>query len=892
VSDQPAWFGFSNRGQHRLGAPVSISGTLPTGTVTFLFTDIEGSTRLVQTVGEQRYAEVLGFHDRIIRESIAGSGTVVKTIGDGFFAVFPDALAGVISATVAQRRLARSESNGDLKVRMGLHTGSGILGGDDYVGLDVHRASRIANAANGGQIVISASTAELVAPSVPEDIVVRSLGEHHLRDLSAPESLYQVDIRDHPMEFPPLRALDSVASNFPTQLTSFVGRQRELFEISEILDSCRLVTLTGPGGTGKTRLAMEVATTCVASFPDGAYFVPLEAIADPDLISVAILEALSMRTTTAESLPADHLIRYLADKKMLLILDNMEQILAAAPYVGVLLAAAHGIKIIVTSRAPLKISGEREYPVPPLAAPDTSNGPIDPGTISSFDSVGLFVERARAVQPDFRLTADNAETIANLVARLDALPLALELAASRINLLTPEAILQRLDNRLLSIPALDIPPRQRTITNAIGWSYDLLDEPVRRLFERCAVFVGDAALSDMEAVCGPAEELGIDVLEGLAVLVDHSLLRLTSGFGEPRYRMLLVVREFALGALGEHGELDEIQERHAHRYAGLASRAEPFLLTSHQVDWLDRLAADHENLRAAFDWSLEKGTGAIALELVGNLWRFWQTRGHLIEADERIDQVLSVVDGDPRVRAKAFEAKGGVSYWKGKWLESKPFYEEALALMRAHGTSSEIANALYNAAFPIGFTGDYDMALSYLAESQTLAEAAGDRLGVGRAYWGRCDLAAYQGDSPGSIRNALLAVAEFENLDAPFDLGWSLFMLAQAHTMLGDLEEARGYIDRGLPLFVASGDLSATVLYLMLKASLEIADGREALAAQLIGAGEALKLRTGAMIVDVGINQYDSVAQLSASNAPEIVEAIAAGRQMTVGEALALAMSV
>ena len=868
--------------------------TLPTGTVTFLFTDIEGSTKLLQSLGHEAFAALLGLHDEMMRRTVSqDGGIVVKSIGDGFFAVFVDPVAAVGAAASMQRLIAETSWPQDavVKVRMGLHTGVGILGGEDYIGLDVHRSARIADAANGGQIVISASTSELVSTHLPNTVTVSELGTHQLRDLTQAERLYEIDVEGLPRDFPPLRTADIAPANLPVQLTSFVGRSREVDDIADLLGRSRLVTLTGPGGTGKTRLSIEVASKIARSFHDGVFFIPLETITDTELLAPAMLEALDLRTTVAGVDPADHLLGYLRDKQMLLVLDNLEQVLSCADLAARILESAPAVKLIGTSRAPLRIAGEQEYPVAPLAVPDAPAA-ADTDFLARCEGVALFAERAASVRPDFALTDDSIRKVAQIATRLDGLPLAIELAASRVKLLTLDAILERLDNRLLAAPTADTPARQQTITNAIGWSYDLLGEPARRLFERCSVFMGGATLSRMEEVCGPADELGADVLDGLEVLVDQSLVRLTVTEGEPRYQMLVVVREYARAALVVRGEDDLIARRHAVVFARLAERAAPFLLTSGQTAWLDTLSADHDNLRSALEWAVNAGDADLALGLVANLWRFWQIRGHLVEAEQRIDKALAMEGGEPRLRARALEAKGGVAYWKGALEDAAGPYEEALSLMRRHGTPSDVANALYNASFPVTHAGDPARAKEYLAESRSIAEAAGDRLGVGRAYWGLSSMAAYDGAFDETIRNATVAAAEFETVDAPFDLGWARFMIARGHFTFGHLAETRTYLDQALPLFVAARDLSAIVLLLYLKTAVLVAEGHDLEAAPLLGAVEALKRRTGATIADFDLNQYELVRQLLQDPDPDIRAAIDSGRRMGVDEALAIASSL
>ncbi len=860
---------------------------LPIGTVTFLFTDIEGSTRLLQALGDE-YKDCLETHAALMRRAISDhDGVEISTEGDSFFVVFRSAPEAAAAATAAQRSLHDHAwpRQHEVMVRMGVHTGEGVLGGDSYVGLDVHRAARIASAAHGGQVLMSQAAASLAGSALPEGVVLKDMGDHRLKDLADAEHLHQLVISGLPADFPPIRSLNAIPNNLPIQLTSFVGRDREVSEAVRLLSENRLLTLTGPGGTGKTRLSLQAAAEVAENYQDGVFFVPLASISDPDLVPTAVLEALGLHTTASGVQPRDHLFAYLQGKSLLLLLDNMEQLLDAAPFVSDLLGASPDSKFIVTSRAPLRIRGEQEMPVPPLEVPDVTHL-VSADAVASFEGVELFAVRAMAIRPDFEITGENAAAVAKLTARLDGLPLAIELAASRIKLLTPQAILERLDNRLLANQSRDLPARQQTLINAIGWSYDLLREPCRHLFERLSVFIGGSMLREIEEVCGPSEEIGTDILDGLAELVDHSLVRQSEVAAEPRFRMLTVIREFAQGALVARDEDEELRRRHAHAYLLLAEEAEPLLLSHRQREWLDRLAADHDNLRAAADWAVSEGDAATALRLAAALWRFWQIRGHLAEGRERLDTALSLEGDHPRLRARALEALGGIAYWSGDEETLREAYAESLDLMREHGEPADIANALYNLSFTVSPEAVTDEAHALLEESLAISQGIGDRHGVGRAFWGMGNQHFYRNQYESTIEQSLRAAAEFEQLDAPFDLGWAWFMAGDAYRELRELEQATDYFSRALPLFAEARDLSAIILFLHEFAGLAAMRGDRLRAARLSGAAQALRATTGVNLVEVQFNAIEELVELLGEATDEVRAAFEEGMRMSLEETL------
>ena len=860
---------------------------LPTGTVTFMFTDVSGSTQLVRQLGDEAFARVLERHHQLIREVLARhQGVEVATEGDSFFAVFADVPQAVAAATDLQLAMAEEQwgEGVEVSVRCGLHTGNATLGGDNYTGVDVHRASRIAELARGGQVLISSVTASLAADRLPPGVALRELGKVRLADLPAAETLSQLDVEGLTQSFPPPRGV-AATSNLPVHLTEFVGRGEELEQIESLLRAHRLVTLTGPGGTGKTRLAIESARRVEPDFEDGCHFVPLATIQDSDLIPTSILGVLGL-TTAGNVDPTEHLVRYLADRQMLLVLDNFEQLLDGASLAADLLGKAPGLKMVVTSRAPLRLMGEREFPVPPLAVP--VQGEVRVEEVERWAGVQLFLRRAAAVRPDFELSQGNAGTIASIAARLDGLPLAIELAASRMRSLTPELILQRLDNRLLSSTGSDLPARQQTIVDAIGWSYDLLDDATRRMFECCSVFAGSFALTDAETVCR-FENQRVDVLDGLNALVENSLMLQTESAGEPRFRMLTVIREYGYAALTARDMDEEMQERHALAYLEVAETARGELLTSRQGSWLERLTLDHDNMRAAIDWAITRGEADVAFRMVASLWRFWQIRGHLQEGRQRTESAFSLQGGQPVARAGALTALAGIHYWQGNWEETVEPYSTALELYREHGEDADVAEAAYNLSFTRGFEREYQKARELLEESLDISERIGNRLGIGQAYWGMGNLVGFEEDYDSLLDYMRRATEEFEKLDRPFDLGWAFFMSGYAYQHKSETSEARRYLLQAMDIFAGVIDVSALTLIFELQAVVASMEGVDLLAARLAGAAHRLKADTGVAIGDISFNEYPEIQAFLGQADETTMAAYEEGYNLSLEEAIELA---
>ena len=817
-------------------------------TSTFLFSDIEGSTRMEQQVGTTRYGQIRERHRAILRAAFGQhEGHEQGTEGDSFFVIFDSARAAVAAAVAGQQGLFAEAWPEDMsvRVRMGLHSGESESAGGSLVGLDINRASRIAGLAHGGQVLVSASTRALVGATLPDGAAWRDLGEHRLRDIDSLERLWQVNIDGLPSDFPPVRSVGAPMGNLPTRLTSFVGRDQEVADLMALSAHGRLLTLTGPGGTGKTRLSLEIGARSAELYPDGVYFVPLEPITEAALVPATIAERLGLPDRGGRS-PVDRLREHLRERRLLIILDNFEQVIDAAPLVTELLAGAPGLGILATSREALRVYGEQEYPVPPLAVPDP-HAVHEIGLAANFGAVALFLERARAVMPSFGLNDDNLAAVVEICFRLDGLPLAIELAAARVKLLSPTAMLGRLENRLslLGGGSRDLPARQQTLRGAIGWSYDLLDGPDRDLFSCFSVFAGATDLESVEAVCAAP---GADILDGLSSLVDKSLVRRRdSADGETRYRMLETIREYAAERLVEAGRTEDLRRRHAAHYLERVRTSAP-AVGAGQRTVLDRLQEDHPDLRAAIAWAVETGDAPTALGLTSGLWRFWQKRGYITEGQVRLDAALAMPGCDDEgLRIAALEAAGGLAYWNNDQVRARRHYEEALAIERARGDRAGIAEALYNLSFTYTFQEDNEAGAALMNEAIELYEAVGDRVGLARVRWGLANIEYARGPAgAGPARDlALQALTTFEEVGDQFYIGWTTYTVGLAELILGHLDAARMRLLAALTRFQTSIDVSGYTLVLDTLAALTLQEGDPVAAARIAGAVDTLERTTG-----------------------------------------------
>ena len=663
---------------------------LPSGTVTFLFTDIEGSTRLLTRL-RGRYAEVLGEHQRLLRAAFdEHDGREVHTEGDAFFVAFARASDAIATVVSAQRALASQPwpEGVEVRVRMGVHTGEAEVRQDDYVGLDVHRAARICAAGHGGQMLISSSTRALVADELPSGVALRDLGEHRLKDLDHPEHLFQLVVGDLPADFPGLASLShgsGGANGLPPPPNQTIGRADDVQAIADRLrvDGVRLLTLTGPGGVGKTRLVLEAARAVDEDFADGAYFVSLAALQRPDDVPAAVVRTLAIVVLAGES--ADQAAeRFLAAKRLLLVLDNFEHVLAATPFIGRLLGLCPRLTVLATSRAPLGLHAEARYPVASLALPARA-APADAEALAGMGAVALFCARARARDPGFDLDDANAPAVVEICRRVDGLPLAIELAAARCGLLSPDEIAQRLDDALSAMGSgpRDAPARQQTLRATVDWSHELLSDAEKQCFARFAVFAGGATVQATETIT----HAGLDTLDGL---VAKSLLVLRQDAPTPsRLGMLETIRAYATERFATAADEQAVRERHYRYYVALAERhgTERALWGTDGKEHLARLDAEIDNLHAALGWAIGEADAERALALAAALGCYWLGQVRYADAVDPVEQALSLpgADAHPALRVRALWTKAGCLWQMGRGAERPAVMAAAEAIARRLG---------------------------------------------------------------------------------------------------------------------------------------------------------------------------------------------------------------
>lgn len=866
-----------------------------------LFSDIEGSTSLLNGLGPL-WGEALSAQRRILRAAFEDhGGREMGTEGDSFFVVFTSANAALSAAIAGQRGLGRHSWPGDvpLRVRIGLHTGEPERHEDDYIGIDVHRAARIAGAAHGGQIVLSASTHALVAAHAG-DYRLRDLGWHRLKDLASPEHLFDVEGPGLEREHPPLRSLGSRAS-LPTYATELIGRSREVAELSVTIDhdGARLVTLTGTGGTGKTRLAVAVAGELERRLRGDIYFVALHAADGPALMWSGIADALSV-PTDAKLSSEERVLRFLTARPALLVLDNLEQISDADVVVSRLLGAAPGVRVLATSRRPLHLVDEQQYPVSPLEVPDPALD--DQGAELQTGAVDLFVRRARMIKPTFTLTPANVGDIVALCRRLDGLPLAIELAAARTRLLSPKALLSRIDEHPSDLsPVRDRSERHRTLWATISWSYDLLDERDQRVFQQLGVF---SSRFDLDAVAHVVDAQDRDPLDVVAHLVDVSLLEIVDGpDGEPMIFMLETIRRFARMRLEASSEHDDVRLAHARWCLEAAAKIRGLLNGPRQMSALDRMKAVEEDIRAALDWCLaptvapageRAGCGYALLEPMNSYWyrfgritegRGWHERAMRLLASDDVPDSPQVVD--------ALHGQGILAVQQLDLTAGTLALERALAMAHRLGDLHREARESNSLGIARREGGDIDGARALIERSLAIARQIGDRhreaTALSNVVHTRMDI----GDYAAAVEAAHIAIAADEALDDPWGVAINQGNLVVALLHSEGPERAHDVFRDVAPDAIALGDIELSIDVIDTGAALWAGLGHPERAATLLGTAERQRELTGIPRPNPDQQLLDRFIEPARGSVPDQVwrDALTRGAALSIEEAVAKATS-
>jgi len=872
----------------------------PTGTVTFLFTDIEGSSRLWERFPVDM-GPALARHDALLRAEIESHGGLVfKTVGDAFCAAFSFPGEGLEAALGAQEKLFAEDWGkvGPLRVRMGLHTGPAEFRDNDYFGGTLNRTARISSAGHGGQVLCSQVVADLLRGGMPEVGFV-SLGDFRLRNLNRVERIFQVQARGLPVSFPPLRSQQNLPHNLPVAQTSFIGRAGELEQIKDLLGKTRVLTLLGTGGTGKTRLAIEVGRELMDDFPDGVWLVELATLEKDSSLPDAVADTLGVREEPGRPL-RETLATYLCGREMLLILDNCEHIMdSVSREVAALVAGCKAVRVLATSRQALRIAGEVTFPVRPLEAFDVwrraKDKRLSTGDIAGFDAVKLFVDRAQSVVPDFRLTDENAPDIARICWRLDGIPLALELAAARLRVLTPAQISARLNDQFKLLKGNAVLPHQQTLRALIDWSYDLLTEPEKLLFHRLGVFVGGRTIESVEAVC--SDDSAEDVLDLLQQLADKSLLFIDrDSSAGPRYTLLESVWQYAREKLKESGEMEDMQERHLRYYLQLVQDAGPHLAGPDPASHLRKLTSDALNLRYALEWAAQRPGGAEpGLQLVAGMERYWEICGNLEEASRHCEAVLARPDcaAFPHRHAHAMVSAGRIAWAQDRYGNGRALLDRAIGIFEKLGDDEMAGLAGGYEGFLAFSQGDRELARRLFFKASEIGQRTGNRRLQALAVAGEGSLAAGEGNFDLAFELKSRALEMFREIRDRWIIGYSLWGLAQAALALGRPAPAREALAEWARIARELGNQWAIPYIIQHLADAARLEGKADLAARLFGSAERQREKSGVRLSP----SEQAVCDASVTALKTLIDAEAfqthweAGRHLRPEAALELALA-
>lgn len=873
---------------------------LPTGTVTFLFTDIEGSTSLWEH-DPQGMRVSLEIHNDILHQNVSNhSGKIFKIVGDSFQAAFDQPYQALEAALEAQRDLSTADwgTTGPLQVRMGLHTGPAESQGGDYVvSHTLNRVARVMSVGYGGQILLTSVVAELVRDKMPGDTSLRDLGEHFLKGLTKSEHIFQLISPQLPAEFPALQTKELIPNNLPHQINSFIGRDREIVNIKTLLDETRLVTLIGSGGVGKSRLAVEVGHQVLNEYSHGVWLVELVSLSDPNLLPQAVATALGIWELKGHNL-IDLLTGFLRDKRYLMILDNCEHMLdACANLARHLLTSCPSLTILASSREALGLEGERSYQVPSLSLPDEKSPSLK--SLAQSEAITLFIDRSQTSLPGFRLTEDNAQALAKVCRRLDGIPLAIEMAAARMNLLRVEQVANRLDDRfhLLTAGSRSALPHQQTLRGTIDWSYDLLMDKERNLFQKLSIFAGGWDLEAAEFVCEGNGVKAYDVMDLIDSLVSKSLILAERQPGEEtRFFMLETIHQYAREKFLESGNTEQVRQRHFEYYFSLMQQAHQTRYGDDKgfevAKWLDQIEIEHDNLRAALNWIIVEKKAESASQLIIVLNWFWNMHDHHQEAREWSYKVLAICTPGSRAYATILRIIGNQHFALGNYDQGRACLEESINLFQEFGETKELAISVQSLGWIATALGEYDEARRLIERSLNLSQQLADKYEIAWAYLSLGELARAENKLDLAYQYHTQSLALFRDLDSKGPISIELSNLAFVILHQGNYKLAIELFVESLLISLKLGTKSHNAVVLGGLASVAQREGQAERAARLFGAAAAIHEDLGRAIDPGDVADFKEFQAATRADLSEQAFSAAwtEGQAMTLGQAIAYAL--